>query len=109
MKTIIIIKADYNDGDYLYSFIEEKELKSVEDTVTFLKKISSVISKNNYHSWTTNDRAENEESPQEMYKGLLTEDEIESFNMLLPYNEYGLHTIKSIRILKVENDVELLK
>lgn len=107
MKTIIIITADHNDGDYVYSIHEEKYLKPINEVIDFLKKIASVLNKGSYN-WCTNQRAEDEENPEKLYKGILTGDEIESFNQLVPYVEYGIHTIESIRILKVEEDLELI-
>ena len=114
MKTVIIIKADENDADYVYNFLEENQVRSIDKVISTLKKLSAAMYENKvynniYHNWCTGERADMENSPYEMYKDMLTEEEIETVNEIVPFSEYGIHTIKSIRILKVEEDEELVR
>jgi hypothetical protein len=101
MKKIIIVKADCNDGDYLYNIIDNM---SSEDFERFTK-IADII-KNEGHNWDNSEYGQY--TPIVMYEGILTENDIEFFGSFLPYGEYGIHTIDSIRVLDVAEDKELL-
>lgn len=59
-------------------------------------------------NWNRFRLSEGELSPEEMYKDILTEDEISEFDGWLPSSPHGVHTIESISILNVESKEELL-
>jgi hypothetical protein len=106
VKRLLIITADTNDADYV---TEERVIKDDEELEKLVKILAIVKSKSgNYaHNWPNSDYIE--ETPQELYEGLLTDDEIEWFEECLPHGEYGIHTIVSAKLLYVEKEEELLK
>ena len=96
---MIIIKADTNDADYVHSIIED-EWYIKEENLDRFKKIATIVkerTKVGTHNWENGDSITM--APEEMYEGVLTEDDIDFFEEYLPYGEYGIHTIKSIRII----------
>lgn len=105
-KTKVIITADTNDADYVTS---EYEVNG-QEALDFIKKVASVIkiTKAQYN-WSTSEYGYGNPSPGSLYSSLLTQHEIEKFNDLVPYGEYGIHSIVSIRIVKIVEDKELLK
>jgi hypothetical protein len=106
MKTIVIIQADYNDGDILHQIKENTSEKEIK----LFRKVAKVIKEMNreHHNWGIGYCLEKDNDPRILYKGKLTKKEIEDMEDILPYGEYGIHTIYSIRILEVEKDEELL-
>ena len=90
MEYTLFIKADWNDADYITEVIvvDEKTLKLV-------KKICKIIGKEKRHNWPVYERSKM--FPQEKYEGLLTEEEIDEFEELIPHCEYGIHTIDEIK------------
>ena len=109
MKTLIIIKADYNDGDYVHGISIKRNDKQIE----FLKKIANAIKiKTAEYSymcnWNRFHLSDSELSPEEIYKDILTEDEISDFDSWISSSPHGVHTIESISFLQVESKEELL-
>jgi hypothetical protein len=100
MKKLLIIKADTNDGDYIHTIckIDEKE-------EALIRKVAKLLH-SGHHNWETSEYCD--ERPEEMYKDVLTQEEIETFDEYVPYGEHGVHTIASIRILEVTSDEDLL-
>lgn len=100
MKKYIIIKADTNDGDY----VTEKTLISDEE-VEKVKYILSKMDTTHKIRWETLDQANSkvwEQHPE------LTEEEAEFLYEFVPSGEYGVHTIESIEIIEVVNEIKLL-
>jgi len=102
MKTIIIIEADTNDGDYTYAIneITEEVLESLADTITAVKE-------KKHYNWCLGESCSDEDNPEDMYE------DVDGFNFdlfqqFVPCGEHGVHTITSIRILNVEKDLELM-
>jgi hypothetical protein len=113
MKKIVIIKADYNDADYV---TEQSEITGSPELESLVKKVAKCIKEQNKkkvysgHNWITYDLydAKRGSPPPIMYMDCLTQDEIEEFNSFVPYGEDGVHTIVSIKILTVSDEEVLL-
>jgi len=103
MTKYIIIKADTNDGDY----ITEKN-KITDAQIDFYKLIIEIIKKH-HGDWHTGDQGDIEEDyAEEIEKGIVNLNDLESFSEFVPFGEYGTHTIESIEILEVANEYKLL-
>jgi len=96
MKYTLYIKADHNNGDYITSMNVIDE-----ETLTLVKKVCEAIKNTNAkwgHNWITSEHCSKEDKqPIELYKDVLTEDEISEFDELVPYGEYGIHSIVEIK------------
>ena len=108
MSKIAIIKADFNDGDYVTEIITIND-----EEETFIRKVSAEISKIGEYkeNWLTSEYCHDKDIPPHiMYKDALTEDEILRFDEeFVPYGEHGVHTIKSIKIYEILSEEELVK
>ena len=93
-KFRIIIKADSNDADYITgdNSINERELEVV-------KRVSSKLITNG-HNWVTSEYS-SEENPFILYKDVLSKEDIEIFDDLVPYGEFGIHTILKIEVFPI--------
>ena len=96
MKKYIIITADTNDGDYV---IEKSEITDEQ-----IIKITPIIEalKLNDGDFTTNEMGNSGEKQFGSFLGY------ELFRQFCPSGEYGIHTIESIEILEVVNEIKLL-
>ena len=106
MKYRVIAMVDTNDGDYVQrdAIIDEKALSKARDIYKKVKGFQPYevtidgIDWTHESNWPVGEcRREDlgEKSPQELYN--LTYEEIEFFEtIILPYSEYGFHTIVSI-------------
>ena len=103
MKLYLEIKADTNDADYVQQRTEITE-QEVEDFKPLIKAIKNKKSGYNWpdFGYTRKD----EPTPVEVYSefGEL----VEYFSEYVPHGEYGVHTIDSIKLLKVLEEVDLL-
>lgn len=122
MKKELIIKVDSNDADYVEVSIEVDNetianirpvIKAIKQFKEYRNKSSSGLEYEHRHNWPSGEMLREdlgEKSPEELYleTGLCTEDEFETFVKLLPYIEYGFHTINSIRLLEIVKDDALL-
>jgi hypothetical protein len=103
MKTLLVVKADTNDGDYV---TETTEIK--EKDLPFIQEVIDVINEcDDGHNWPTSEYSD--KSVEDLYEDKLTPKQIDKFSQYVPFGEYGVHTIKSIRLMKVESDEELIK
>jgi len=101
-KKYVIITADTNDADYI---TEKTEVS--DKTIELLKPIAEAIKNcKKRHNWPNHEYVD--DCLDFLYEGILTEDQIELFNSLCPSSEYGIHTIKNIEILVVEEEYSLL-
>jgi hypothetical protein len=111
MKKIVIIKADYNDADYV---TEQSEITNSPELEELVRKVAKCIKEQNKNhkygnNWVTFDHIiKGFSPPQVMYKDILTQEEIEEFNSFVPYGENGIRTIVSIKILTVSDEEVLL-
>ena len=85
MEYTLIITGDENDADY-----KSRESNIEEEDLIIIKKFVELIKKNK--------NRENWEDHWEDYKDKVTLDEFDIFNSFVPYVEYGIHTIVSIKI-----------
>ena len=108
MKYLVIVKADFNDADY----VEESTFNATEEDIKFVRKVAKIVL--NYkkpewkpwewdHNWPDIESWSHEVTPYKMYKDVLTENEIENFDGFLPYHEGGIHSIESIEIIKYDS------
>ncbi len=100
-KKILIVAADYNDGDYV-----TKESPIMDKELSKLKAILKKVEKDKYNKirWETGYVGNLEDQHKE-----LTEEEKEYLDDYCPHGENGIHTIASIRVLEILSDKELLK
>lgn len=94
----LLVKADSNDGDYLY----ELSVISEEELIEF-KNLFSKLQKNIYGriNWGRYDLLEPSNDPRIIYKDILTEDDIEFIEDYIPSGEYGIHTIESVKVIEI--------
>ena len=99
MNKFVIIQADTNDADYITgkSAITDEHIELMKPIIAALK----VRRDNNKwcHNWETSSYGPWEGEPKDMYKGILTEEQIDFFNHYVPTGEDGIHTIESIEIV----------
>jgi len=118
MKKYIIVTADENDGDYITnkSEITDTELELIKPVIKQLQLRKAKLNEdrnknwNEYrHNWETGELI-NEKSPEKLYveTGLLTQEQVNIFDKYVPDNEFGIHTIDSVEILEVVNEIKLL-
>lgn len=106
MKLYLEIKADTNDADYVHkrSEIDEELLEKFKPLIAAIEKNG----KNHGHNWLTSDyRREGEKGPHEMYSEF-GEELVDWFSDLVPHGEYGVHSIRRIKLLKVLEEETLL-
>lgn len=92
---LLIIVGDENDADYI------TEITSVDETFDFerLEKISKTVQRSKQsHNWMQNS---DELDPYDLYKNILTDEEIDWLEEFIPQSEDGIHTIKSITLYEV--------
>lgn len=112
MKTMLYIKADTNDADFVTYFreITEKEVAELKPILEIIKrhrKYPQYPHLGKVCKWNT--REMDDETVEEEYKGELTELQIEIMNEYVPYGEYGVHSIHEIKLIYVEKEEDLLK
>lgn len=118
MKRYIVIKADTNDADYITSkhLITDQQLQKITPVIDAINNFKpyKLPSKNKEwenkfdHNFPIGECCRTdmgEKTIQELYGHL---DGLEVFENFIPYYEYGIHTIKSIELLEVENEIKLL-
>jgi hypothetical protein len=112
MKQVVIIQADTNDADYITQETELEgwnleQLPVIEKVVKAIKQRTEENKDNrNWHNWP--DSEYQSSTPFDEYEGLLTKEEINIFGEFAPYGENGIHTIESVRIVKIVEDIDLL-
>jgi len=110
MKKYIIIEADVNDGDYIHSrnIITDDELELIKPVIQAIKDYNDDETiKHQKWNWYTIDNRE--PNPMELYKGKFSEEAYDFFNSILPYmDNESIHTIESIDILIVAEEIKLL-
>lgn len=101
MKYEIVVRADTNDADYITqtSQITEEFLEEIRPVIAAIK------AKGRFHNWPAHDHHEG--TVKKTYPQL-TEDQIECFQELCPYGEYGIHTIESVVYYLVPEKTRLL-
>lgn len=109
VKKYVEIVVDTNDADYATSRHEIDD-----DSIVWITKVANAIAafkKTNrfdHNWWNMYNVYYEEKTPNEIYKGVLTEQEIDWFNDYCPSTEEGFHSVESITILEIINETELL-
>lgn len=105
MAAILIVTADYDDGDYV------SEVTEVGDDFDYerLKKVCEAIkTQEGYDSWPTCDMENNRDSKEDIYADLLTEEDIDWFDSYVPNAPHGVHTVTDITIYQYDKKEILL-
>lgn len=93
----LIVEADYNDGDYVTeeTTVSEKEIK-------WLRKMAKILESHKYDT--------NWDDPYTLYKGQMTDKDIESLNDYVPAgpDSTEVHSITAMKIYKIASEEELL-
>jgi hypothetical protein len=121
MKKYVRIVVDTNDADYVETLneITDNDLAAITPVIEAIKTFEKYTTSSNsglkhthYHNFPTNEALREdlgEKSPEQLYvkTGKCTKKEFEKFCDLLPYSEYGFHTIEKIEILVVSEIILL--
>lgn len=122
-KYEISIKVDTNDADYNteVSIITKDELELIKPLIKQIKKFkpyTTTIKYSHSNQHYTREHRHNypygeclrkdlgEKSPEELYEA--DEEVFNFFHDLMPYNEYGFHTIESIEVTPYVKKEKLL-
>jgi hypothetical protein len=123
MKQYIVIEADTNDADYVMqkTAITSEELELIMPVITAIADFrpyqgkskrggSDWVHRHNFPIGEVVREDLGELSAEDYYvgKGLVTPEQFEMFYELVPYSEYGIHTVKSIELITVAKEETLL-
>lgn len=122
MKKYIVIKADTNDGDYVSekSEITDYQIEQIKPLIEAIKNFQPYVgyTKRNNDPWTHSHNFPigelvrddlGEKDAWEYYGSQgFSEELLEIFYEFLPSSEFGIHTIESIGILIVQDEIKLL-
>lgn len=104
-KLAVYIEGDTNDGDYISSLTELEDGQI--DLIRKFAKCVKIVSQTDRHNWPTSEY--DDCTVQELYidTGLLTEEESEQINHngYVPFGEFGIHTIKEIKIVEIKEEL----
>ena len=133
MKQILIIDGDYNDGDIITERTTLKNNKYGKKIHAMLARVVPIVKgyydvimaqraseeakgellaerrkyySGLHHNWPTSEYCKL--SPQEIYKHILSSDDIEMFGELVPRGKCGIHTIETIYLITISKEVRLL-
>lgn len=127
-KLMLIVVADENDADYLTEMTEitERQVELLKPIVEAIKNFKPYKTKapdskfdvewTHHHNWPNGDpEAEigvprtdlGEKTIEQIYECVLTPAQISWFNEFVPHSEYGIHTIQTIKLQKIEEETEL--
>lgn len=104
----ILLKADYNDADYVYKLtdITEDELQLIKPIIRSIKDFKSYSNNSHitfHHNFPTEDLCRKdlgEKSVEELYGSF---EGFNIFNKLIPYVEdWGIHTINEILLIDIK-------
>ena len=117
MKTYIIIKADTNDADYVSekNEISKENLEIITPVIAAIKEFNEdkSIKYQKYNWWNIEGRDTKPQflSPKERYvdSGKCSQKALDYFYQYCPSGgENGVHSIESIELLEVVNEIKLL-
>ena len=100
MKIVYYVVGDTNDGDYITAETEVKNY-TPEEQVN-IERIAEIVM--NFedkwgHNWASSEN--NGEELKDFYPEL-SEYDIDLFSDLLPYGEYGIHTVDEFEIREIK-------
>lgn len=105
MKTVVIVKADTNDADYISAETEVRNSSQIE----LVRKFASLLKASNAphgQNFPYSDYVDL--TLEDLYGDKVSQQELRVFRNMVPYGEHGVHTIQSIRIVQIVQDEELL-
>jgi hypothetical protein len=112
MARTIKIKADTNDADYItgINILNEEDLPTILKVIAAIKDFDSRTRRGSgqYNWFTGYSYGCIRPGPRVVYEGVLTEEEIDTFDEYCPHGEDGIHTIESVEIYEVINKEVLL-
>lgn len=117
MKQYILIKADTNDADYInskhdISDISSEDIENIKSVVNAIKEYTNdkSIKYQKWNWWMMESSKKDRPSPTELYvdSGKCTQKALDYFDDLCPSDEFGIHSIKSVEILIVQEEIKLL-
>ena len=104
----LVITADTNDADYVTS-ISQVTWQDIVDIMPIVGVIKAWSAEHkNGHNWCMGEVSRNGERPWDIYKGLLTDEQIDLFDDYVPRGEYGVHTIESVHYYPLPEKIKLL-
>lgn len=113
MKTILFIKVDTNDADYITSdnVIDDETLEIIKPVIKAIKDYNEdkTIKEQKWNFWNVNHSGRDHPSPYKLYvdTGRCTEEQMDYFMELCPHGEDGIHTIEEIKLF-IGTEVNLL-
>ena len=109
MNKYLYLQADANDGDYVTSLtqISDKELELIKPVIDAIKNFTPYsvrLNGVNYthdHNYPVGECIREDLGEQSFYELYGYLDGFEEFDKLIPYAEYGIHTIDQILIVNI--------
>lgn len=122
MQQYLEVKADSNDADYVTSreLVTDEQLKAFAPIFKAIKEFKPYKVKlkdgyvwthtHNYATWNCHREDLNEKTPENLYvdSGVVSAEIFEEFQEFVPSIEGGIHTIDSIKLIKVIEEIELV-
>ena len=106
MKIFIYIELDENDADYRSELTEitTETLEAIRPVIDKIRRMEN-DPYNSEYNYLTGERECDGDSAEILYSGLSG---WEKWNELLPFSEWGFHTVSAIKIFHVESVENLL-
>lgn len=115
MKKYLIITADTNDADYVREKTEitDEELEVITPVIEAIKAYDNdkTIKYQKWNWWRIDNSYRDNPTPEKLYveNGKCTQEALEIFESYVPSGgDNGVHTIESIELLEVVNEIQLL-
>ena len=116
----IRIKADTNDGDYVFeeseiTFEQAEKIKPLVDAIRRFEPYQGEWMPgqftNHDHNFPYGECLREDMGEKHIYEiySNIPKDSIELFEQLIPYNEYGIHTIESVEVFDGEETSQIRK
>lgn len=104
----IVIKADENDADYIteVSQITDEQIEKIRPVIQALKEFEQT--EEQWHNWPTGEGANELHNPSLIYEDKLSIHQINLFDSFVPegdHNYPGIHTIKSVKIMELVEEL----
>lgn len=108
-KLLLYIKADTNDADYITSLTEVtiEQLEALRPVFEALKGYNERGVKGDHENWPRSNWSDS--CVEDLYEGILTQEQITMFDELCPSGEDGFHYIAEIRLFTVTEDTEIFQ
>ncbi len=103
-ESLLVIKADTNDGDYIHNIVLIESAKQKKEIQELLERVVPILDAKGDHNWETGDLGDSAEKY--VSEGKMTQADADYFCDLVPYAEYGIHSIEDIILFDVINKKE---